>query len=192
MKTIKAWYFSGADKKLRYGDGRKIKIGVTHKFEGNPVLCECGLHGSIKPLYALQYAPGPVVWRVELSGEMNVGANKIAAAERKYLWGYDATNILRAFVRKCALDVVPLWNAPEIVIKYLKMGDESIRAAASDAAWNAAWAAAGAAAWAAAWDAAWATAWAAARAAARAAAGTAVREKQNTRLYRMLMDGRKK
>jgi hypothetical protein len=146
MKKIKAWYFSGIDKKLRYGDGRTIKVG------------------SVKPLDALNYAPGPVVWRVELAGDMDIGYDKIAATECKYLWGYDATDVLRLFARKCALDVVHLWHAPEIVVRYLKTGDESIRASA------------------------FASAFASARASARASAW----EEQNKRLYRMIMDGRKK
>ena len=43
------------------------------------------------------------------------------------------------------LDAAHLWNAPQIVLDFLKTGDESLRAAARAAAWAAAWAAAGAA-----------------------------------------------
>lgn len=175
MKRIKAWYFSDADRKLRYGDGREIKVGETHTFNGKPVLCEAGLHGSIKPLDALQYAPGPVVWQVGLSGEMDVGDDKIAATERKYLWGYDATDVLRTFARKCVLDVVHLrGDASEVVVRYLKTDDESLWAYAANAANAAAYAA-----------------YAAAAAAADAAAYAAARKKQDFLLYRMLMDGRK-
>jgi len=117
---------------------------------------------------------------------MHIGDDKISATERKYLWGFDATDTLWRFARLCALDVVHLWDAPDIVVRYLKTGDESIRDAAWDAARaaarfaarDAAWAAARAAARAAAWDAARAAAraaaWDAARAAARDAAGDAV------------------
>lgn len=48
----------------------------------------------------------------------------------------------RAWARWCALQVIGLWNAPEIVRQYLETGDESIRAAAWDAARDAAGAAA--------------------------------------------------
>jgi hypothetical protein len=68
--------------------------------------------------------------------------------------------MLRDFARQCALDVVHLWDCPPIVKEYLTTGDESLWAAARDAAW--------AAAWAAAWDAARAAAWAAASGAQRA------------------------
>src|SRR5690606_19611648 len=118
---------------------------------------------------ALGYAPGPILWRVELGGTIVTGDDKVCATERTYLWGVDASECLREFARKCALDVIHLWDAPELVVRYLKTGDESIRAAARPAAWDAAWAAARAAAWDAA-------AWAAARATARAAAWDAAKE----------------
>jgi hypothetical protein len=218
-KKIKAWYFAPPDKKLRYGDNRKIVVGRTHKVKfpftdadglvwEKPSCCHAGLHASIAPCDALEYARSSLVYRVELSGAMDVASDKIAATERTYLWGYDAEPVLRRFARMCAIDVIHLWDAPDVVVHYLKTGDESIRDAAMDAAraaaWGAAWDAASVAARAAraardaAWDAARAAAWAAARADARAvareaawaAARTDAREKQNRRLYRMLMEGR--
>jgi len=190
---MKAWYFSTIERKLRYGDDRDIAIGATHTVEGDPVPCEHGLHGSVKILDALQYAPGPVVWEVELGGKMveHEDHDKWAATERIYLsGGIDITDTLRAFARRCALDVAELWAMPTIVRQYLETGEKSIRDAANrDAADRAAaWAAANRdavrdsvrdSAWDAAWtaanrDAARAAAWAAAnRAAARAAADAA-------------------
>ena len=160
---MKAWYFSTGDKRLRYGDDRKIRAGVTHKIKGDPECCYNGLHGSVSILDALQYAPGNHIWRVELSGDMDRNDDKIAATERKYLWGYDAAEVLRKFARMCALDVIHLWDAPEVVVRYLKTGDEGIRDAA----------------------------WAAARDAARDAAWDAARDAQSRRLYRMIMEERK-
>ena len=81
---------------------------------------------------------------------------------------------IRRFACQCALDVIHLWDAPPIVKKYLKTGNEKLRAAAMDAAW----AAAGDAAWAAARD--------AARDAAGAAAWAAIREKQTARFKKMV------
>lgn|GEM_PF-1068147 len=222
---MKAWYFSQNDCKLQYGDGRTIKAGVTHTVACEPILCKQGLHGSVKPLDALEYAPGGMVWRVDLGGDMVIGDDKIAATERKYLWGYDATPILRKFARLCALDVIDMWDAPDVVIQYLKTGNDDLRvvaraaerdaraaawtdARAADraawAAWDAWWDAALTTAWDAWWDAAraavwaaWAVAWDAARAAARAdvraardAAWAIAREKQNNRLYWMILGGR--
>ena len=181
---MKAWYFSENPPRLRYGDGRKIRAGITHKVKCKPVLCEAGLHGSVRLIHALEYAPGPYIWRVELGGIIVRGDDKVVATERTYLWGYDATETLRKFARLCALDVIHLWNAPDIVVRYLKTGDESLWAAA----WDAAWTAARAAAWTAAWTAAGDAAGAAAGAAARIAAWTAAGDAKNKRLTRMLLE----
>ncbi|HJS81332.1 MAG TPA: hypothetical protein VJ742_00690 [Nitrososphaera sp.] len=135
---IKAWHFLKEDRKLQFPPHTKIKAGQTIKVKDEPILCERGLHASIRAFDALSYSPGPVVCRVEVSGQIVKGYDKLAGTERKVLWMADATETLRAFSRWCALDVIHLWDAPEIVVKYLKTGDESLRAAA--------WAAAGAAA----------------------------------------------
>ena len=180
MKTIKGWWFAPKNKKLANGDGRKIKVGSTHKIKGEIIPCQRGLHLSPKPLNALQYAPGPIIYRVKGGGIIKAhGApvDKYACSERTYIaGGIDASAMLWKFARLCALDVIHLWDAPDIVMKYLKTGDEKHRDAARAAARGAARYAA------AARDAARAAAWAAAWAAARGAAW----EKQNKRLSRML------
>jgi hypothetical protein len=71
----------------------------------------------------------------------------------------------RNFACWCALQVIHLWDAPDIVVRYLKTGDESLKAAAWTAAWAAARTAARTAAQATAQAAVWNIAWAAARAA---------------------------
>ena len=170
------WWFSATNHKLGYGDGRKAAIGVTHAVNGPIKLCEKGLHASPRALDALQYASGPCAWLVGLGGSILDGGDKSCAAERTYIaGGVDTTEVLRAFARRVALGVAHLWSMPDEVRAYLETGDESMRTAASAAAW----AAAGAAAWTAFWAAArtaagaaaWTAFWAAARAAARDAAG---------------------
>ena len=155
-KSVKAWYFSTTERKLRFGDGRQIEVGVTHEVEGRPVLCEHGLHASVNILDALKYAPGPVLWEVELSGEIIEDNDKMVATHRTYLREIDCEEILREFARWCALQVIDLWDAPPVVREYLETGKEELRAAARAAwdAWDAAWAARDAA-WDAARDAAW-------------------------------------
>jgi hypothetical protein len=209
-KTVKAWWFS-EKRSLPNGDGREIRIGRTHTHQGNLELCISGLHASRRVLDALGYAGGNLLWRVECSGEMIEGGDKFVCTRRKYLAVIDAEAILRKFARLCALDVIDKRDAPEVVVRYLKTGDDSLRAAARNAAGDAAWDAARDAAWdaargatrAAAWDAAWVAAWDAARAAARnaaraaawdaargatrAAAKDAARDKQNKRLTRMCL-----
>lgn len=175
---MKAWWFSKG-RVLPHDDGRQIMLGQTHKISGPIIPCENGLHASVSPLDALNYAPGPVIWRVELGGTIIKNSDKCVASERTYVaGGIDVSNVLRKFARLCALDVIHLWDAPEIVVQYLKTGDEGVRDAAWDVAWATGRAAAGAAAWAT-WRRATAraparaTAKDAARAAARAAAGVA-------------------
>jgi len=170
MKTVKGWWFTTTERKLLNNDGRKIKLGITHKVEGEIIPCQYGLHLSPRILDALQYAPGPVVYKVEGSGVIiphGKPVDKYACSHRTYLdGGINISDVLRKFARLCALDIIHLWNAPGVVVKYMKTGDESLRAAASEAAWGAARAAASEAAWEAAWEAA--------------------RGKQNFRLTRMV------
>lgn len=168
---MKAWHFVGAT--LR--DGQPVPAdGVTLKFDGKPILCKQGLHASVDPFDALEYAPGATLCLVECGGEIVLDTDKLVCTERTIIARMDATDMLRYFARMQALSVVHLWDAPDVVLDYLMTGDESIRAAA----WYAAWAPAWAPAWLEARDAAsasvWAAAWLAARA-ARNAAGDAAR-----------------
>src|ERR1035437_4089048 len=215
-KTWLGWHFADETETLRFGDGRKIKVGTTHKVNCKPVLCESGLHASKTVFEALQYAPGNILFRVNLGGEIVHGGDKSVATERSYIARIDAEPILREFARKCTLKVIHLWNCPRIVKEYLEIGDETKRAAAWAPAWDAAWdaprnaaraaaraaardaawdsarAAAGAAAWAAARDAAWDSARAAAGAAAWDAAWDAAWAEQSKMLEAMVMDAIKK
>ena len=160
---VKAWYFSDESRKLRYGDGRNIAIGVEHTVKGYPNPCTHGLHGSERIRDALKYAPGPIVWQVELSGRIKKADDKIAATRRKYIaGGIDISDTLWLFARKQALSVIDKWDCPVIVRQWLETGDESIRSAAESAA--------GSAAESAAWSTGKSAAWAAARSAAESAA----------------------
>jgi len=184
---MKGWHFTETNKLLRYGDGREVVAGETLSFKGTPVLCEKGLHACENILDACDYAPGPYIWRVELSGTIVKDERKAAATKRKALWGYDATEVLREFSRKVALDAVTkYWNEtkfgafPEVVKKWLETGAESLRSAAESAAWSAARSAAESAAWSAA------------ESAARCAAWSAVESANNKLLEKMILAGRPK
>ncbi len=87
----------------------------------------CATDTLRKPMDAPYHATGPYLWRVSIVGD-----------EITTLWGFDATDVLRRFARKCALDVIHLWDAPDVVVRFLKTGDESLREAAKDAAKDAA------------------------------------------------------
>lgn len=181
---VRAYHFVGD----RLRDGRPVPAdGVWLEYDGPIAICASGLHASRRPWHALAYAPGPVLCLVEVEGIEAEQDDKLVARRRRIVRRVDLTDDLRAFARQCALDVIHLWEAPDVVLRYLETGDESLRAAARDAAWAAARdAATDDAAWAAAWtavraaargDAAWdAAAWDVARAAAWDAAAATVRD----------------
>ena len=171
MEKVRAYHFVG--KTLR--DGRPVpKDGELLVHSGEVVLCEKGLHASEHPFDALQYAPGNTLCLVDVCGDpLRRGDDKVAGKERTIIARVDVEDLMRDFARRCALDVVHLWSAPQVVLDYLHTGDPGLQAAAMDAARAAAGDAARAAAGAAARDAARDAARAAARAAAWAAAGAA-------------------
>ena len=148
-EVIKSWWFAASDI-LPHGDGREIVIGKTHSVKGKIIICVNGLHGSTHPFDALRYTNGPYLYQVEQWGDIIKEKDKLVSRYRKYITMHDITNELRLFARQQALSVIHLWNAPEIVKKYLETGEESIR----DTAWSAAWSADRAAARGAARDAA--------------------------------------
>ena len=171
-QMIRAFHFVG--KTLRDG-GPVPPDGEWLLYEGELVMCESGLHASKDPFDALGYAPGETLCLVECDGQIIEGDDKLVCSQRKIIARMDATELLRYFARMQALSVIHLWDAPDVVLDYLMTGDESLRAAASAAAWYAASAAASAAARAAARAAAWDAARAAARPAAWDAAWDAAR-----------------
>ena len=157
MKKNIAYHFVG--EKLR--DGRPVPPDgkwLIHK--GNIKMCDSGLHASLTPFDALQYAPGSILCRVRYGGRVILGDDKLVCTRRLIEARFAATELMRSFARKRALSVIHLWEAPDVVKKYMETGDESLRSAV----WSAAWSAARAAAWSAACD--------AASDAARAAAAT--------------------
>ncbi len=131
MPPVTAWHFTANT--LR--DGRPIPaVGETLRYDGDLVLCRKGLHASRNILVALGFAPGSIVHRVECSGDMIEGRDKLVCRERTILWSVDAEQALRKFARLCALDVLYLWDAPAVVGRYLRTGSESIRRDARKAA----------------------------------------------------------
>lgn len=151
MKRYLCWHFLQDDRRLRWGNRAAVEEGKTYRATGSLVMCKNGLHGSEKILDAVAFAPGSVICLVEIWGAVQQDTNKLVGRYRRVLRMIDGEDLLRRFARKCALHAVRrAWpDAPDIVIRYLETGDESIRAAAWDAARAAAWAAARDAAWAA-------------------------------------------
>ena len=188
---MRAYHFVGDT--LR--DGNPIPAdGVPLVFDGPVEICQTGLHYSLHPFDALQYAPGSTLCLVEVDDIVAAQDDKGVCRQRTIVKRIDATQLLHAFARRCALDVIHLWDAPPVVREYLETGNESLRGAAwaaargaaRDAARGAAWAAARGAAWDAARGAAWNAAGAAAGAAAWDAAWDAARGVQKTRFAEMV------
>ena len=137
--SILAWHF--VNDKLR--DGRDIpKDGELLVHEGALELCKTGLHASESIMDALRYAPGNTLCRVEMSGSMALGDDKLCSTERTVVWRIDAEPILFEASRKFALEVIHLWDSPDVVKEFLETGNPDIRAAARAAARDAARAAA--------------------------------------------------
>jgi hypothetical protein len=172
MNTTRAWHFTGDT--LRNGSPIP-KPGETLVWTGPLVLCRSGFHASLHPFDALQYAPGPRLHLVEMSGNIRHGGDKLVATERTIVASMDATEMLQYFARTQAISCLDAWDAPDVVLDWLMTGDPEHQSAAWAAAESAAWAAARSAAWAAARSAAWAAAESAAWAAARSAAWAAAR-----------------
>ena len=192
-QRVLGWHFVRENRRLGYNDNRVVKAGKTYSVpQDKPLeLCWYGLHASKRLIDALQYAPGPVLCRVELIGDIKQDENKMVAYERHVLWTKNIAKELRVAARMFALELVHLWDAPPVVIEFLKTGDEKLRDAAGDAVWASEWNAAGAA-WAAMASvraSAWIAVMTSARAAARAAAGDETLEKQNETLTRLVMKG---
>jgi len=125
------------------------------------------------------------------------GGDKIVGNRRRILWRIDAMDTLRAFARRCALDVIHLWDAPDVVRRYLETGDEALRVAATVSAARAAWTYTRADARDAARSARYAARFAAsdaakytAKSAAKATAWATARVAQNDTLTRMVMEAR--
>lgn len=162
-EKIDAWWFAASDR-LPHGDGRVIVVGEAHSVTGQIILCKNALHASRHPFDALRPAPGPFLYRVRCWGDVVEDTDKLGARHREYLAMRDATAMLRQYARERALSVIHLWDAPDVVRRYLETGDETIRDAAARAASDA-WAGRTAPAWpaaaarAATWDVARAAAW---------------------------------
>lgn len=166
MNKTLAWHFLRDDCKMRFKPEVMVKPDVEYKAELPLSICKNGLHASEQIIDALFYAPGPVVCRVELSGEIIKSDDKICAEKRKVLWMYNAANVLHEFAcivaeqallkeRESGREPDPCsWRAIEVKRRWLngESSSEDLAAARTAAMWaalRATWAAEVAAAWSA-------------------------------------------
>lgn len=185
MKRILAWHFLREDGRLNYPPHTKVKVGGTVHSKGALLMCENGLHASERIIDALQYAPGALACRVELWGNVIHDTDKMVGQHRHCLWMVNANEILWAFARRCVLDAIHLWDAPDVVKEFSQTGNEELRAAS--------WTAYSAAFWDASWAAFYrATSWTASRAASWEASRDASWTKYNGWLTEMVEKEREK
>lgn len=131
-----AYHFVG--EKLR--DGSPVPPdGKWLRFKGIPTLCVRGLHASVDPFDALQYAPGCTLCLVEVPDPSErvsnrsykgaatiVNTDKLVSVARRIIKRADFRGHLCRFGRMQALKVINLQKAPEVVVEFLKTGDEKI------------------------------------------------------------------
>ena len=99
---MEAWHFLRPDGWLNYPPHMKVEVGQTLTVDQEPILCERGLHASVRPIDALKYAPGAIVCRVRLGGTIVTGDDKVAATERMVLWMAEADRVLVGWAAWCA------------------------------------------------------------------------------------------
>ncbi len=136
------WHFVQEDEsgqpRLGHGDDRAINVGETLTVDGKPELCEFGLHASERLEDALGYAPGNSIClcRVTLGGTVLHDTDKSVGTQRTVIAMLDreqTEQMLREHARWCALQVVHLWDAPDVVRQYLETGNDALAAAAGAA-----------------------------------------------------------
>ena len=173
-----AWHFLRDDLTCGHGRLGKMKVGKTLKVRSELELCCNGLHASKRIIDALGYAPGPVICRVEMGGEIIESDDKLIASKRTVIWMEDISDLLFRFAcdeaeralneRKAEGYQIDKRSYAAIEAKrgHLKgtVTDDELSAARS-----AARSTARSAARSAAWSAAESAAWSAARSAARSA-----------------------
>lgn len=182
---VLAWHFLPDDGKLRYGSHTTVRVGETLSLPGGrPHMCKRGFHASERLIDALVYAPGSLVCRVRVEGDIDTQPDKLVGRSRTVLWMADATTALHEFSvwaaewildrseargweidprSRAAVEAKRAWLRHEITDAQLAAARDAVRDAAWAAARNdAAWDAARDTAWAAARDAAWDATWGAA------------------------------
>ena len=113
-KTYTGWHFLPADRRMqwpleRFGEaieGPLVEPGKTYEVSGPVEVCAWGLHACRRAIDALNYAPGTVVCRVTLSGDVVVEGDKAAATKRTVHWMADASRVLHEFALWCAETVM--------------------------------------------------------------------------------------
>lgn len=138
MKTKKIIGYHFVGETLR--DGRPIPPDGEWLVHDGPVkICESGLHYSLEPFDALEYAPGDTLCLVEIEDIVEAQKDKGVCRRRKIITRFDAAPILRYFARMQALSVIHLYpnGTDDVVLDWLMTGGDLSRSAAYSAAHSA-------------------------------------------------------
>lgn len=195
---ILAWHWLPVDRVPAHGRRRKpLKVGDVMRATGQPILCKRGLHASRRILDALQWAQGPIICRVRVSGTIIEVGDKLAGTRRHILAMADATTVLHeaacdwaeVALRRADVTDERSWAAIETKRRWIRgeATDEELGAARGDAWGAAARSAARSAAWDAARDTAGGSTWDAARVAAWSTAWGAAWDEMNADLERRVL-----
>ena len=160
---INYYHFLKGDMTSAQGNEPPWVVGEHRQITGPVALCERGYHGSLHPYDALQYAPGPMLCLVELTGVIIEDTDKVVAQGRRLLKAVNIETQLRDFACNCTEEVLPLFERvypddkrPREAIEAMRQYNAGqitrdellavIRASEASArvAWVAAWAAAAA------------------------------------------------
>lgn len=156
--TTVAWHFLPNDSKTQFDPRIPVSVGTVLEVPADRVkLCKYGLHASSRIIDALQYAPGAMLCRVQLSGKILQGDDKLVASRREVLAMADATAILHEMAwwsaeqclqnikddqhraaARAAIDATRGYLAGKVTAKELSAAESAARSAAESAAWSAA------------------------------------------------------
>jgi len=132
---MRAYWFSDNGIVTNESGRHEFHVGKTYSMEGEIIPCVRGFHGSEHPFDALGYTQADSLDLVELAGTIvphGDPVDKHAASQRTHIVRINATDILLAFARWCALQVVHLWTDADAVRQYLTSGNPAFH----DAAWR--------------------------------------------------------
>ena len=100
--SVFAWHWLKADMTAGEGDEPPWRLGETRHYDGPVVLCHSGYHHSPTPFDGLDYAPGPILCRVEASVPVEGAVYKSVGRSRRLIASRDVERELRLFACACA------------------------------------------------------------------------------------------
>src|ERR1035437_2915465 len=121
MKPVLAWHFIRPGFALGYGDTRVPKIGEWLEHDGPVVLCERGLHASVRAIDAFEFYrwSDGLLCRVELDGAIirHEDGKKLVATRRRIIWAVPADPLLWQWLLNVATRALEQHypDAPEVL-----------------------------------------------------------------------------